>query len=199
MTTITLKSPDLEKYRKNLVEFLRVNPRAISQAMNRTASVAQTSALKQINNVSRNPRAWNIGTRDLKRYVSNKRASVTDPSFVFTFKSGSVSLLDFVRFKNSPYEGGQTSQNKVGVRYKLKKAGGSKVKPHAFINTSTKRRGTNYVLLRDTPQREPITPQIVVSPSYMFADSKAGEVYVKVFTRRFNKRYINTIEHLLKP
>ena len=192
MIKFSFKTIDVDGFKDDLVAFHSKNPRAIAIAMNKSASKAQTRALKQVNNTAVNGRAWNIGTRDLKKYVKKTTANSGSPTTVFEFNSHSTSLLDFTRTKD------KRSQNKVGVRYKVKKLGGTKVKEHAFINESTKRRGTNFVLLRDSKPRYPITPQIVVSPSYMFVESKGSEAYVRTYLANFNRNYSASLKYLLK-
>lgn len=170
---------------RSLSRFASKQPQALSRAMNRSASKAETSALRKVREV------WNIRAKDLKQSVRRVKSTVSKPSYTFTFTSASIPLLFFTKTKDG------RSQNEVGVKYKVKKRGGFKTKKSAFINKS-KSRNRNYVLIRDSADRYPITPLTVVSPTYMFLKEKADDIYIQAFYDHFRGRYASELEHLLK-
>ncbi len=185
---VTLKVHGLEELEAKFKGFHKANARAISLAMNHSARVAQTASLKKMR------QNWNIRARDLKPYVSSKRATVGNPSYVFKFHSTPINLHEFYAV-----------QEEQGVAYKLQKK--KKRLGSAFIKGSGRNK---YVLKRVGKERYPLLPHFTITPSWMFHEEEGEKVFVDTFLNGagkrgvggsgggFNKRYLHEMNRLLK-
>jgi hypothetical protein len=192
MLKFDLRVPDVHKVIDDLDAFKKHNPRAIALAMNQAGRKARTKALRNVYDTKLNSDAWNVRAKDIKRMAGrDKKATASNHKYVFEFRSkGGAVLLDFTRHHD------RRDQTKKGVRYRIKKKTRSKVYKHAFINTSRKR-GSDFALLREGKDRYPIIPLAVVSPSYMFAKSNGVEVFKTTFQSEFRKAYLQKLKYLI--
>ncbi len=183
---ITIDVIGIEDIIKKFKDFHKVNPRAISLAMNSSARTAQTASLLKMR------KAWNIKAKDLKTYVDVDRASVNRPQYTFKFHSRPINLYEF---------GGKQLKKKTS--YKIQKT------RKKLTNSFIKGKGRNTFIFR-RESREHIIPYFSITPSTMFKKEHAIEEFVKAFRHGsgkrgvggegagFNKRYIHELHRLLK-
>ncbi len=181
MKTLQLISPDVSDFKQDLLKFHKLSPIALSRAMNRSAKVAQTAALRRVRD------QWNIKAKDIKKKTKIQRATVTNPVYVFSFKSSPINLIEF-----------GARQLKKGVSYKIQKER-KKLGERSFINKS---RGHKYVFVRESKERYPIMPYFSITPSTMFEMSKAQDVFIDTFYNGkggvggFKARYLHEMSYL---
>jgi len=175
---IKLNVKGLDKLITGYDNYTAKSPAIMARAMNRVGNQSWTAASVAIR------KEYNIRARDLKKSVKFKRARATHLTHVFTFKAHSIPLLYFTATKDER----SISEPKKGLRYKVKKKGGTKVLRGSFVNTS-KTRKTKYALIRRDKSRYPIIPLTVISPTKMMLATKADDVYKKTFMQEFTKRY----------
>lgn len=183
---LTLKVKGLKEAEAMFKDFHKINPRAISLAMNETARVATTASLGKVR------RNWNIKARDLKRYVSAERATANKASYVFKFHSRAINLQEFEGVDEYP----------KGVRYKIQKKRGWL--PNAFIKGNGRNK---FILQRTGDERYPLLPHFSITPSTMFLKEKGEDEFVQVFYRGkgksgigegFPARYFHQLKRLSK-
>ena len=180
---VTLKATGIKEIQAKFANFHMENAKALSFAMNKAHSVAQTASLL----ASR--KRWNIKTGVYKKLTYVKKANVNKSRLEFGIISKPINL---VHFSAKPLKRG-------GVSYKIEK-GKSKKLGGAFIGGA----GQGFVLKRTTPDRYPLMPHFAISPSWMFHQAKAEDVYIKTFlegkdgSQGFNKIYLAQLKRLLK-
>ncbi len=159
-------------------------------AMNRASTIARTAAVKKTTT------DYNIKKKDVMKYVTLNKATSSRLEVRFHVSASSIPLLDFTTraFKALPR---QVQRKRKGVRYKVKKVGGTKVLAHSFINKS-KSRGSNYVLLREGKSRYPLVPKTVISAATMMRNAKGDEEFVDVFKKVFESNFKHEMSRLMK-
>ena len=176
---LDLKVEGLEELERTFTNFHQQNNKAISRAMNRVASVAQTKALRTVGGRGG---MWNIKQGDLKRYVNVEKATVAKNVYVFKFHSRGVNLFEF---------GGV--QKDKGASYKIQKK--SKILPSSFIKGSGRNR---FILKREGKDRYPLMPYFSITPSTMFLKAEADKTYIDTFMSEFNKRYRHELDNIFR-
>ncbi len=183
---ITVDVIGIEEIIKKFKDFHKVNPRAISLAMNHSGRTAQTSALRKMR------KAWNIKAKDLKTYVKVTKANVNRPEYTFKFHSRPINLFEF-----------DARQLTKKASYKIQK------KRKKLENSFIKGHGRNTFVYRRV-SREHIIPYFSITPSTMFKEEHAIKEFVEAFVNGsgktgvggegagFNKRYIHELHRLLK-
>ena len=174
-----------KKLHEDLSKFSVHSDDAARLAMNRVTASARTAALVNTR------KYWNIRARDLKGHTSIKRATKADLAVEFTVKSGGVPLKEFVTPAYLRLDM-EARQQRKGVSYKVKKDERAKTFKGAFMNKS-KARHNEYVLKREGKDRYPLIPLTVVTPTYMFENTKSDEVFIDKFLDMFDARFAHEL------
>ncbi len=165
---------------KNL-KYVKTMRHAVKNAMNEAARTAQKEASAEVRKI------YAIDKKTLeKNHFKIDRATVANNTVVFTVRSGGVPLLSFVTraWKSKSREARMKTK---GARYKIYKGKGTKVLKGSFMEVSKKRK-IAYIMKRKQPDRYPLRPQTVITPTSMFEKANGKEVYVKAFMAKFRQR-----------
>ena len=191
-----IKITGLDELITDINKFAKVNNRALSSAMNRVATTAQKEAVIEVR------KTWVILARDMKKAITQKKATVANPTHTLIINSKSIPLIKFMTrqgYLESTTATGRKRKGGAGVRYKLsRKARGSKALSKSFIRKSKYNGGRLEIFTRrPSPQGANITAQYAITPTSMF-NQKATDKYIKTFIEAFEKRYKHQLDYFMK-
>lgn len=151
---------------------------AIAAALNRVADMARTAASREIREVYR------IKARDVSSAIKVYRASGRSTSLearVVAKGRHSLPLVDFA-----------ARQTKKGVTVSIKKRGGRKLFPGAFI--ATMKSGHTGVFTRGNKGRLPIKERFTIGVPYQFAARQTISAMFRIVKEKFPERLRHELE-----
>lgn len=179
--TVTFKG--LDELYQDFDKFLKVQPRAISNAMTTGLSAGRTASLSTTVGMRRE---WvGIKTKDLKRYVYTRRPSAGSHKAQFVVTSRPIPLIEF-----------GASQKKKGVSYRLKTK--RRTMKKSWIMPSKFGDKSDKVFVRQASHNNKATHRVAITPTSMFMGTESDVVFEKNFMNSFGKRYDQQMKFLLK-
>ncbi len=172
---MTVKFIGLGDVEKNLLKLVKVQPIAISRAMNEAHRTGVKVSTGKKTGVTKD---WGIKVADFKRYTWTKKATRASYLTQYAVQSRPINLKDF-----------KAKENKKGVSYKLK--GKQRTMKGAFL-------AKGYFLKRTGKKRMPIIPHFSVTPTSMFQISNGEDLYSDAYMKKFEDRYFHYINYLTK-
>ena len=170
--------------------------KAMVRALNATVTQAKPAMARQIASEFRVTSSQAKERLDIRRASSKSGGLRLEAALLATRKSKGrgMNLINFV-------VGGRPARNSKGrmaqLKMQIKRAGGRKVIPGAFIATNRKT-GGEAVFVRDGKSRYPIITKTTVDIPQMFNTRRINSVVREVMIKRFDINFNREARSLLK-
>lgn len=179
--TVTIKGAD-DLY-QDFSKFVRVNGRAISDAMNRANLAGATASLSKKEGMRKE---WvGINASELKKYTYKRKANPNKLEAQFVVTSNPIPLIHF-----------KAKEVRRGVSYRLKNK--RRTMPKSWIMPSKFGDKGDRVFVRTRKRPKVATHRVAITPTSMYTGAEADDVYVNRFLEIFAKRYYQQLDRLMK-
>lgn len=173
MTSVTVNKQQMREAKRLLADTPRAMPKIITRSVNKVAVKARTRIVRRVAS------EITVKQKDLRsRNVKLKKANYTTQTATISITGKRIPLIQF-----------RAKQTKKGVTYKIKKTGGRKKIPHAFITAMDS--GHRGAFRRKGTSRLPIVE--LFGPSIPAAMENIAELAKRTMNREIGTNLHNEI------